>query len=146
MDFDSRNTSTATTTSAGLDQVDFDSRNTSTATTASAGLDQVDFDSRNTSTATTASAGLDQVDFGVCAPIPEEPSAKEESNPDLIKMLDLSSNKLTDFKAFDHSEYGDLVYKRLRDVTSLDLKQNHIGELLRGMMKVCMCMDAAILD
>ena len=87
---------------------------------------------------TSAGAELDQVDFAVCAPIPEEPPAKEERNCDLIKLLDLSSNKLTDFKAFDHSEYGDLVYKRLRDITSLDLKQNHINELPSEMMKVCM--------
>lgn len=94
---------------------------------------------RNTSTESTTSAETDEVDFGVCAPIPEEPSDKDGTNSNLIKVLDLSSNKLTNFKALDHSEYGDLVFKRLKDVTSLDLKQNNLSELLSVMMKVCIC-------
>ncbi len=97
---------------------------------------QLGGDSRNTSTDTTSSAGVDEIDFSVCAPIPEEPSEKKEENSHLIKMLDLSSNKLTDFKAFNHSEYGELVFKQLKDLTSLDMKQNSLSELLSAMMKV----------
>lgn len=100
-------------------------------------------DYKNTSSESTASAETDEVDFGVCAPIPEEPSEKDGTSDNLIKMLDLSSNKLTNFKALDHSEYGDLVFKRLKGVTSLDLKQNNLSELLNAMMQVCQCFYVA---
>lgn len=79
----------------------------------------------------------DEVDFGGYEPIPEE-SLQEEFNSRLIKLLDLSSNHLCNFNLLSHLPYGGvLLFKRLRGVCTLDVKQNKLTALLTDMMKVC---------
>lgn len=85
----------------------------------------------------TSGQGADEVDFGSRKPIPEEAPVFEANDSHLIKMLDLSSNQLSDFSALAHLEYGGpLVFKQLKNVLSLDLKQNYLSKLLTTMMQV----------
>ena len=89
-----------------------------------------------TSVEVSSSSATEEVDFVGCETIPEEPSFEEEH---LIKNLDLSSNKLCNFD--DLLTERDLVFKRLKDVKTLDLKQNCFSELLPLMMKVRMLLN-----
>jgi hypothetical protein len=68
----------------------------------------------------------DEVDF-----------SPDKSKSHLIKMLDLSSNRLCNFHDLCAQKYGgDFVFRHLREVSSFDLKQNKLTELVMPMMKV----------
>lgn len=84
------------------------------------------------------SSSGDDVDFGgYIMPVPEYSSQTQELNTHHVKMLDLSSNQLVNFNDLHQEAYGgELVFKRLKDVSSLDLKQNRLSELIKPMMKV----------
>lgn len=82
------------------------------------------------------------VDYG--APIHEESSFAEQPNSQLIKMLDLSSNKLRNFNDLCYSEYGGaFLFMQLKEVSSFDLKQNKLSELVKPMMKVSVSAEPA---
>lgn len=84
----------------------------------------------------------DEVDF--YRPIPEESSFTEQPNSHLIKMLDLSSNKLRNFNDLCYSEHGGaFVFMQLKEVSSFDLKQNKLSALVMPMMKVSVSSDPA---
>lgn len=94
----------------------------------------------NTSNDSSLEGGMDAVDFHTCEAIPEEPSFTDGENLHLIKTLDLSSNQLCSFNTLLYSRFGgDLVFKQMKNVSSLDLKQNNLSELLGAMMKVFPC-------
>lgn len=83
------------------------------------------------------SAGGDDVDFGGFEAIPEESSFTANQSTHLIKMLDLSSNQLCNFNDLYSSVFGgEFVFKQMKEVASLDLKQNKLSELMEPMMKV----------
>ena len=80
--------------------------------------------------------GLEEVDFISNEISLKEPLIKEPSRR-LIKMLDLSSNQLSDFKSLLYLPFGgEHLFKQLKDVSIFDVKQNHLSELLGDMMKV----------
>lgn len=84
------------------------------------------------------SSGGDEVDYGGFKSIPEESSLTANQSTHLIKMLDLSSNQLCNFNDLCSSSVygGEFVFKQMKEVASLDLKQNRLSELMEPMMKV----------
>lgn len=97
-----------------------------------------DLSSSSSKLSTSASSSArDDVDFSGYDPIPEESSFSEQSSSHLIKVLDLSSNRLHNFHDLCCDAYGgEFVFKRLKNVSSFDLKQNRLSELVKPMMKV----------
>ena len=81
--------------------------------------------------------GGDEVDFGGFESIPENLPFTANQGTHLIKMLDLSSNQLCNFNDLYSSVFGgEFVFRRMKEITSLDLKQNKLSELMEPMMKV----------
>ena len=80
---------------------------------------------------TTRRDSRDEVDFGS---IPEEPMAVL-TKPNLVKVLDMSSNRLGSLAAL--VEDGDIVVQRLKELQRLDLKQNCLSRLPAELMEVC---------
>ena len=86
--------------------------------------------------------GSDEIDFGSYEPIPEESVVHKQTSIRQIKMLDLSSNLLKNFDdLYSLPNGGGLIFRQLRDVYRLDLKQNNLSELLVDMMKVLIYND-----
>ena len=73
----------------------------------------------------------DETDF---EPIPEEPPTLL-TRPNLVKVLDMSSNRLGSLAAL--VEGRDIVVQRLKGLQRLDLKQNCLSRLPPEMMEVC---------
>ena len=84
-----------------------------------------------------STSSQDEVDFSGYRPTLKESSFNEQRNSHLIKILDLSSNKLCNFSDLCYREHGGVfVFKQLKELSSLDLKQNKLSELAKHMMQV----------
>lgn len=79
----------------------------------------------------------DEIDFGGRQQTLRESSFNEQHRSHLIKILDLSSNKLCNLNDLCYMEYGGpFVFQRLKELASLDLKQNRLSELAKQLMQV----------